>query len=261
MSRTIGRLTASKMISLFGLNPLTYKPAALHDPDRTFPQTNCYVDLWIELLHAQGIAPESAMAFCCSVDFEGDQWTFFKPPPSELLRLYGIDVHEMQLYRPTANHVLEQMRSGRTMTLEVDSFYLPDTATSSYRRQHVKSSIAVEGIDTAQRRLRYFHAAGYYELHGDDYNGIFRLDRHFSEDVLPPYAELIDFRAAPRLEGEELRREALESLRRQLAYKPKRNPWKLFGARIEEDLPTLLEGSDEQYHAYAFATVRQCGAA
>ena len=249
------------MISLFGLDPLTYKPSALHDPDRIFPQTNCYADLWIELLHAQGIAPESVMAFCCSVDFEGDQWTFFKPPPNELLRLHGIDVHEMQLYRPTADHVLEQMRSGRTMTLEVDSFYLPDTATSSYRRQHVKSSIAVESIDPAQRRMRYFHGAGYYELGGDDYSGVFRLDRYFSEDVLPPYAELINFRAAPRLEGEELRREALESLRRQLASRPKRNPWRAFGVRLEEDLPKLLEGSDENYHAYAFATVRQCGAA
>jgi len=249
------------MISLFGLDPLTYKPGALHDPDRTFPQTNCYVDLWIELLHAQGITPESVMAFCCCVDFEGDQWTFFKPPPGELLRLHGIDVHEMQLYRPTADHVLEQMRSGRAMTLEVDSFYLPDTATSSYRRLHVKSSIAVEGIDPAQRRMRYFHGAGYYELSGDDYSGVFRLDRHFSEDVLPPYAEVINFRAGPRLEGEDLRQEAFESLRRQLAYKPKKNPWTAFGARLEEDLPNLLAGSDENYHAYAFATVRQCGAA
>ncbi|HVW08689.1 MAG TPA: DUF1839 family protein [Bryobacteraceae bacterium] len=249
------------MISLFGLDPRTYKPAALHDPDRTFPQTNCYVDLWIELLHAQGIPPASAMAFCCRSDFEGDQWTFFKPPPEELLRLYGIDVHEMQLYRATADHVLEQMRSGRTMTLEVDSFYLPDTATSSYRRRHVKSSIAIEGIDLAQRRMRYFHGAGYYELTGDDFSGVFRLDRHFSEDVLPPYAEVINFRAGPRLEGEELRREALQSLRRQLGNKPKRNPWTAFGSRLEEDLPRLLAGSDENYHAYAFATVRQCGAA
>ena len=142
------------MISLFGLDPLTYKPSPLHDPDRTFPQTNCYVDLWIELLHAQGIRPECVMAFCCCVDFEGDQWTFFKPPPEELLRLCGIDVHEMQLYRPTADHVLEKMRSGRTMTLEVDSFYLPDTATSSYRRLHVKSSVAVEGISLTIAALR-----------------------------------------------------------------------------------------------------------
>src|SRR4051812_48246955 len=155
------------MVSLFGLDPATYTPSALHDSDQIFPETNCYVDLWIELLHAQGIVPESAMAFACMVDFEGDQWTFFKPPPDELMRLYGIDVHEMQLYRPTAEHVLEQARAGRTMTLEVDSFYLPDTASSAYRMAHVKSSIAVEGIDPVQQRLRYFHGAGYYELSGE----------------------------------------------------------------------------------------------
>lgn len=249
------------MTSLFGLDPATYKPSALHAPERNFPQTNCYVDLWIELLHAQGIRPESAMAFACCVDFEGDQWTFFKPPPDELRRLYGIDVHEMQLYRPTADHVLEQMRSGRAMTLEVDSFYLPDTAASTYRRAHVKSSIAIEGIDQPQRRLRYFHGAACYELSGDDYDGIFRLGRQFSEDVLPPYAELLNFRAGSRLDGEQLRREALESLRRQLTNKPKLNPWTTFGLSLEEDLPRLLAGSDEGYHAYAFATVRQSGAA
>src|SRR5262249_11448899 len=76
------------MVSLLGLDPATYTPSALHQPDRTFPETNCYVDLWIELLHARGISPESAMGFTCTVDFEGDQWTFFKPPPEELLRLH-----------------------------------------------------------------------------------------------------------------------------------------------------------------------------
>ena len=34
------------------------------------------------------------------MDFEGDQWTFFKPPPEDLERLFGIDIHEMQPYRP-----------------------------------------------------------------------------------------------------------------------------------------------------------------
>jgi len=249
------------MVSLLGLDPASYTPSLLHQPDRTFRETNCYVDLWIELLHAQGIAPESAMAFACTVDFEVDQWTFFKPPPEELLRLYGIDVHEMQLYRPTIDHIVGQVQAGRTMTLEVDSFYLPDTAGTAYRQAHVKSSIAVEGIDVAEKRLRYFHGAGYYELGGEDYNGVFRLDRPFSHDVLPPYVEVVNFDAAPRLKGEELRREVCESLRRQMIYKPKRNPWKAFGERLAKDLPGLLAGSESGYHAYAFATVRQCGAA
>ena len=249
------------MLSILGLNPANYVPSQLHGPDRIFRETNCYVDLWIELLHALGIDPAGALASACVVDFEGDQWTFFKPSPEALRDLYGIDVHEMQLHRPVVDHVVRQLQAGRTMTVEVDSFYLPDTEVTSYRKAHGKSSIAIEGIDIAARRLRYFHAAGYHELSGDDYDGVFRLGRVLSEDVLPPYAELVRFDAGPRLEGDALRRAGAEALRQELAHKPERNPWMAFGDRLSCDLPELLAGTENHYHAYAFATVRQCGAA
>jgi hypothetical protein len=249
------------MVSLLGLDPGDYAPSALHHPDRTFRETNCYVDIWIELLHAMGIDPASAMAFACTVDWEGDQWTFLKPPPGEMERLYGIDVHEMQLYRPVVDHVIEQLQAGRTIILEADSFYMPDRAATSYRSAHVKSSIAIEAIDPQGERLRYFHGPGYYELSGEDYRGVFRLGRAFSEDVLPPYTELVRFDAGPRLKGQELQRAAHEMLRRQLDRRPKRNPWTAFGKRLSMDLPALFAGTDSSYHAYAFATLRQCGAA
>jgi hypothetical protein len=232
----------------------------LHHPDRTFRETNCYVDLWIELLHAHGIDPVSTMSFACMVDFEGDQWTFFKPPLDQILHLCGIECHEMQLYRPTVDHALEQLRSGRTMIIETDSFYLPDTLGTSYRSAHGKSSIAIEAIDTAGERLHYFHGAGYYALAGEDFRGVFRLGRPFSEDVLPPYAELVRFDAGPRLDGDDLRRGALDMLRHHLARRPRRNPWLDFGKRLASDLPDLISGAASA-HAYAFATVRQCGAA
>jgi hypothetical protein len=249
------------MLSLLDLDPDTYAPSVLHAPGRTFRETNCYVDIWIELLHAHGIDPASIMVFAAAVDFEGDQWTFLKPPPEELELLYGIDVHEMQLYRPVVNHVVEQLKAGRTITIEVDSFYLPDTAATTYRRTHGKSSIAIEAVDVAGERLRYFHNTGYYELSGDDFQGLFRLGRQFSEDVLPPYVELVRFDAGPRLEGSQLRRAVREMTIRQLARRPKSNPWMAFGERLCRDLPALLAGSNNDYHAYAFATVRQCGAA
>lgn len=249
------------MLSLLNLDPRAYSPSALHHPDRTFPETNCYVDLWIEMLHAHGIDPASAMAFACTVDFEGDQWTFFKPPPEELLGLYGIDVHEMQLYRPTADHLIEQLTAGRTMIIEADSFYMPDRASTSYRNAHVKSSIAIEAIDVQSEILRYFHGPGYYELCREDYRGVLRLGRVFSDDVLPPYAEVVRFDAGPCLKGAELRWATREGLARQLHRRPQRNPWAAFGERLLKDLPDLLAGTDSSYHAYAFATIRQCGAA
>ena len=249
------------MTSLLGLDPRSYSASPLHGADRTFRETNCYVDIWIELLHARGIAPESAMAFGFNVTFEGDQWTFFKPPPQDLENMYGIDVHEMQLYRPTVDHVVEQLNSGRAMIIEADSYYLPDTAATAYRQAHVKSSIAIESIDVEAEGLRYFHGAGYHELTGEDFRGVFRLGRLFSEDVLPPYAEIVRFDAGPCLAGGDLRSAARNVLARQLRRCPKQNPWLAFGERLSKDLLGLLAGTEAGYHAYAFATVRQCGAA
>jgi hypothetical protein len=252
---------APRVTSLWHLDPATYQPSALHAPTRTFPETNCYVDVCIELLHASGINPASIMAFPLGIQFEGDQWTFFKPRPEELERLHGIDIHEMQLYRPTIDHALEQLRQGRTMIIEVDSFYLPDTAATAYRRAHVKTSIALESLDPQREVLRYFHGPGYWELSGDDFRGLFRLGREFSADVLPPYVELVRFDAGPRLSGAALKHAAQRMLDAELARRPLRNPWLDFGERLQRDLPALLTGTEENYHAYAFATVRQCGAA
>ena len=248
------------MLSLLRLDPATYRPSALHHPDRIFRETNCYVDLWIELLHAHRINPVSTMSFACMIDFEGDQWTFFKPPLEQILHLCGIECHEMQLYRPSVDHALEQLKRGRTMIIETDSFYLPDTLGTSYRTAHGKSSIAVEAIDPAEERLHYFHGAGYHALSGEDYSGVFRLGRPFSDDVLPPYAELVRFDAGPRLDGDDLRRAALAMLQQHLARRPRRNPWLEFGEQLMIDLPSLVSGAASA-HAYAFATVRQCGAA
>ena len=42
------------------------------------------------------------LPFTVAIDFEGDQWTFFKPPHDELCDLYGLDVQELNVWRPLA---------------------------------------------------------------------------------------------------------------------------------------------------------------
>jgi hypothetical protein len=249
------------LVSLLGLDPAAYRSHAVHAPERTYAETNCYSDILIELLHAHGEEPLAAMGCTVRMDFEGDQWTFFKPFVEDLELLFGVDVHEMQPYRPLPEQAAEQIRQGRTLIVELDSWYLPDTAATSYRREHVKSSVAVEGIDPAGERLRYFHATGLYELADENYRGIFRLGRDFSDDVLPPYTELVRFDAGRGLRGKELRDAARVLLRGHLARRPASNPFLRFGEQLERDLPRLLDGDASEYHAYAFATVRMAGSA
>jgi Domain of unknown function (DUF1839) len=245
---------------LLGLDPAAYRPHSLHLPDRQFPETNCYTDLWIELLHAHGFEPLAMLAYCIPVDFEGDQWTFFKPPLEDLVRLYGLEVQELVVYRSLPEHVASQLELGRTAIVEVDAYYLPDTAGRSYREQHEKSSVAVESIDTVRERMRYFHNQGFYEVEGEDYRNVLRIGREFSADVLPPYVELVRGDRLPACPPESLRSVAAELLDVQLGRLPRDNPVERFGASLAEDLPRLLD-DQQAYHLYAFATIRQCGAA
>jgi hypothetical protein len=246
-------LTTATAVSLFGLDPATYKPHALHGTDRSYPETNCYTDVIVELLHARGDEPLAAMGVIVRMDFEGDQWTFFKPTQGDLELLYGVDIHEMQPYRSLPGQIAEQIAAGRTIIVELDAWYLPDTAATSYRAEHVKTSVAVEAIDIAGERMRYFHGAGYHELEGDDYRGIFDLP------VLPPYTEIVRFDAGPP--AADLRAAALDLLRSHLQRRPARNPFEAFSAQLSRELPLLLAGDAQAYHDYAFATVRMLGSA
>lgn len=253
--------TTTGLVSLFGLDPATYRPHEVHVGERTYTETNCYSDILIELLHARGDEPLAAMAFTVRMDFEGDQWTFFKPPPEDVELLFGVDIHEMQPYRPLPLQIAEQIAQRRTLIVELDAWYLPDTAATSYRSEHVKTSVVAEAIDLEGERLRYFHNASLYELDGEDYRGVFRIGRGFADDVLPPYTELVRFDAGPRLEGEELREASRRLLRRHLERRPPTNPFERFGEQLADALPRLLEGESADYHAYAFATVRMAGSA
>ncbi|HWF73969.1 MAG TPA: DUF1839 family protein [Solirubrobacteraceae bacterium] len=256
----MGEPSVGGLTSLTGKEPAGYRPHLLHGEGRSYPETNCYTDIIIELLHARGYEPLAAFGHLVRMDFEGDQWTFFKPPPDDLELLFGIDIHEMQPYRPLPVQMAEQIEAGRTMIVELDSWYLPDTATTSYRTQHVKTSVAADAIDPEREHLRYFHSAGLFELEGEDYRGVFRIG-DFSADVLPPYTELVRFDAGPPLRGEELRKAAAALLAKHLAVRPRENPFERFGAALARELPALLARELDDYHAYAFATVRMAGSA
>jgi hypothetical protein len=260
MSAGMSAVAVRGLQSLSGKDPAGYRPHLLHGEGRSYPETNCYTDIIIELLHACDYEPVAAFGHLVRMDFEGDQWTFFKPPPEDLELLFGVDIHEMQPYRPLPLQIAEQIEHGRTIVVELDSWYLPDTASTSYRSEHVKTSVAADAIDCEGEVLRYFHSAGLFELRGEDFRGVFRLGGHGAGE-LPPYTELVRFDIGPKLEGAALRAAAGELLRAHLARVPPGNPFQRFEAALVRELPGLLSGELAEYHAYAFATVRMAGAA
>ena len=142
------------------MTPPRTRPTRCTQPPRTYLETNCYADVLIELLHARGDEPLAMFGFIVATDWEGDQFTYAKPPYADLTRLFGIEVHEMLPYRSLPEHIEEQLRHGRTVLVEMDAWYLPDTAATSYRREHLKTTIVPEAIDRGAERMRYFHNTG-----------------------------------------------------------------------------------------------------
>lgn len=245
---------------VFALCAHDYRRHLIHTRERHWAETNCYVDVWIELLHAWGFDPLAALPFTVGIDFEGDQWTFFKFPHSDLRDLFGLDVQELAIWQPLVKHVEEQVGLGRPVLVELDSYYLPDTEGTAYRREHTKSTVAVIDIDIANQRLGYFHGQGYYELSGDDYLNVFRLAGPADPAMLPPYVEFVKRRPDRGANGEELVERSVSLLKRQLTLLPQANPFETFKPRFAADLDWLSNESLDVFHQYSFATLRQFGA-
>ena len=180
----------------------------LHDADRIWTETNCYVDLWIELLNAMGLEPRAALGFAARQRFEGDQFTFTKFDLRDLETLFGLHVQELAIFDPVETHVHRQLERGRICLIEVDPFYLPDTGIAAYRVTHGKTTVAVNRMDRDGRRAEYFHNAGYFALEGEDYEGLFRP----LQDALAPFRPYVEFVPLDpvRLPEAELRRRALD---------------------------------------------------
>ena len=230
-----------------------YRPHPLHGSGRDWPETNCYVDLWIELLHGRGLEPEAMLGFTLRQDFEGDQFTFFKPPPGDIERLYGLEVLELAVYDGLEAHALIQAQASRPVLVEVDAIHLPDTHGTTYGRDHAKTTIGILALDPEAGELDYLHNAGRFRLSGADYAGI------FGPATLPPYAEFVKV-VAPPLSRADLPGAARDLLGRHRARAPRRNPILAFRDALAMTADGLVCRPLGVFHAYAFNTTRQLGA-
>jgi hypothetical protein len=235
------------------IKPDGYASHALHDGARDWPETNCYIDVWIEILNALGADPTAALGFAVAQDFEGDHFTFSKIPLEDLFALYGLEVTELALYDTLETHVLEQTARSRMVLVEVDSFYLPDTRGVAYQLEHTKTTIAINRIDPDARELDYFHGPGFFALRGDDYDAILPKG---TPAALFPYAEFVKFeRYTPKPAGAH----ALRILRGHVARRPEDNPVLAFRERLRDQVVAAAAKPGDFLHKYAFNTARQLG--
>lgn len=239
------------------LNPQNYRPHPLHDMERAWPETNCYVDLWIEILATLGLPPEAAFGFTVAQDFEGDQFTFFKIPAEDLESLYGVKTQELAIFDDVGGHILAQIARGRLCLVEMDSFFLPDTRGLTYGIEHGKTTVGINRLDAAAKRMDYFHNGGYFALEGADFDGIFQTSTSKDAPFLP-YTEFGKFDGLIR--HADLKQRSLNLLAHHLQRRPAQNPIAAFAKVFPEQARGLLAKPEGFFHKYAFNTLRQFGA-
>lgn len=248
------------MHQVISLDPSQYKRHIIHSQERDWAETNCYVDIWIELLSAMGHEPLAALPFTLAIDFEGDQWTFFKFPLSDLFDIYKLDVQELALWQPLLTHIDTQVKLGRPVLVELDSYHLPDTAGTAYQLNHVKSTVAIVEIDIEKEHMGYFHGQAYYYLENEDFINVFKPYEKTNTAILPPYAEIVKSNSSDKYNQQQTLAISLGLLKKQLRLIPEINPFTKFKQKFIEDFEWLKQQDLDTFHQYSFATFRQFGA-
>ncbi|NLS05747.1 DUF1839 family protein [Rhizobium sp. P32RR-XVIII] len=248
------------MSSVFpAVRPDGYRQHALHSSERMWPETNCYADLWIEVLNTLGLPPEAILGFTLTQDFEGDQFTFFKVPLEDLEALYGIRVSELAIFDRVERHVETQIARGRLCLIEMDSFYMPDTQGTAYRSEHGKTTVAINRLDVAGKRVEYFHNAGYFQLEGEDFDGLFQMHLERENPPFLPYTEFAKF--PERFSGEKHIRDVSDRLFKvHFSRRPAENPIRAFAKQFPQQVEAIADRPFGFFHKYAFNTLRQFGA-
>ncbi len=249
------------MARIRDLDPATYVRHALHTRERSWAETNCYSDVVIELLHGLGFEPLAALPFTLAIDFDVDQWTFFKFPHADVEELFGLGFHELAPWKPLAVHVHDHVAGGRPVLVELDSFFLPDTQGTAYKLAHVKSTVAVNAIDLRAETMEYFHNQGYYALSGADFRDVFQTAGLVHPRMMPPYIEFV--KPLPRqrpLRGAALVEASAALVKKHLGRVPEANPFHTYRPVLERDVAWLLQQDLEVFHDYSFVTLRQLGA-
>jgi len=269
---TTSSVSRSRVVSLDPLRMRARRHRAheLHHGERIWRDGASPVDLWIELLHGNGLEPHAALAFTVMQDFEDDQFTLARLPQEDIEKLYGLQVQELSVFDSLEERAIVQTRRKNIVLVEVDAFYLPDTRGLSYRSEHAKTTIGIDVIDANAKRLGYFHHTGYHLLHDDDYDGVLRTNAAHEAgqsgaagtvqgQTLFPHVDFVK-RVRDPLSGTALAEASADLLCAHLLRRPSHNPIERWRAAFPAHVDTMLARGEPYARLYACNVMRQLGA-
>lgn len=269
---TASSISRSRVVSLDPLRMRARRHRAheLHRGERIWRDGASPVDLWIELLHGNRLDPLAALAFTVTQDFEDDQFTLARLPQEDIEKLYGLQVQELSVFDSLEERAIVQTRRGNIVLVEVDAFFLPDTRAPSYRSEHAKTTIGIDVIDPAAKRLGYFHHTGYHLLGEDDYDGVLGTSAAQNAghggaagtvhgQTLFPHVEFVK-RVREPLSGTPLAEVSADLLCAHLLRRPMHNPVERWRAAFPAHVDTMLARGEPYARLYASNVMRQLGA-
>jgi hypothetical protein len=119
--------------------------------------------------------------------------------------------------------------------------------------------VAINRLDVASRSIDYFHNAGFFNLEGDDFDGLFHMKDGPEELPFLPYTEFAKF-PAQRPAPDHLHSYAERLAIQHFARRPADNPVAAFARVFPGQVEKLAERPFDFFHKYAFNTLRQLGA-
>ena len=141
----------------------------------------------------------------------------------------------------------------------------PTRRAPSYRAEHVKTSIGIQALDPdAPAGSATSTTPATTSWQGEDFAGVFRLEGHLDRSRVPAAVrrggQAGCQAAADRSRAASRPRSRL--LRAHLARRPAANPFRRYAARFpQRPCSGSPANRSRRFHSYAFATLRQCGAA
>jgi len=121
-------------------------------------------------------------------------------------------------------HCLTHCREGKMISTEADAWWLPDTSGTDYKTQHTKTTIVIQDVDVEQKKLGYFHNAGYHQLEGEDFDRTFRIGEPRDPTFLPLFAEFVSLDHVVSRPPAELRSMSRKLVAKYLQRRPAANP-------------------------------------